>query len=677
MNHVCLLLSLKIALLMLPMAAQAREELRDEGANLLLENVPAVPAELADRLRQRQELSSASFLDWAGDDTRILIGARAKSVPQIHISGAPRSTPTQLTFSEEPLHSAVAQPRGDGFTYTKDGGGDEHFQLYYYNLKSGETTRLTKENGSRNLGAIWSKDGTQLAYLRSPPQSSRYQIRVTQASSLTTAKTIFDSPDAMSIEDWSPDGQTLLVSRFVSMNESYIYLLSLTGNLREINSQPKDAAKIAYNGAQYPQFLGGLTGGPPRGGRFSKDGRSVYVISDQDSEFARLTQIDLRSGARTTLSGDANWDVESFDLAPDGSSLIYSMNEGGISKLYLMNTARRLVEAGPSLPLGVIGNRGFDQSSKQFAFTFFGTSAAAQVYVWDLATGRLSRWTESSVTGIDTSILQPKLVRFPTFDKREISAYLYEPKRTGKHPVIIHVHGGPETQYRPTFTLHPYVPVVSGLSLGFAVIAPNVRGSTGYGKTFLALDNGMRREDAVRDIGALLDWIAKQPSLDKDRVVIHGASYGGYLVNASMVHFPDRLKAGVSIVAISDFLTYLKNTADYRRDLRRVEYGDERIPAMAAFLELISPLRRAGEISSPMFIIHGANDPRVPVTEAEQLFTTLKTNHLHPWLMIAKDEGHGFQKQANIARMDEAVSLFLQQIALDKGAKRKSIAVAQ
>jgi dipeptidyl aminopeptidase/acylaminoacyl peptidase len=675
MKHVWLLLG--FAIFALPMAALARDEPRVERTNLLLENVPAVPAELADRLRQRQELSSAGFLDWTGDDSRILIAMRAGGISQIHTIGAPKETPRQLTHSQEPLSSAVAQTGGDGFIYAKDGGGDEYFQLYYHNLKTVKESRLTHETGSRNLGAIWSKDGKQLAYLHSPPKSSRYQICVAHANTLASPTIIFDSPDAMSIEDWSPDGQSLLLSRYVSMNESYIYLLSLKGELKEINPQPKGAAKIAYNGAQYPQFLGGLTGGPPRGGRFSKDGRSIYVISDQDSEFSRLVQIDLSSGARTTLTDDTPWDVESFDLAPDGSTLIYSMNEGGNSKLYSMNPSKRSMQPGPTLPLGVIGNRGFDHSSKRFAFTFFGTSAGAEVYVWDLAAGKLSRWTESSVTGIDTSILQPRLVHFPTFDKREISAYLYKPKGTGKHPVIIHVHGGPETQYRPTFTLHPYVPVVSGLSLGFAVIAPNVRGSTGYGKTFLALDNGMRREDAVKDVGALLDWIAKQPFLDKDRVAIHGASYGGYLVNASMVHFPDRLKAGVSIVAISDFLTYLKNTADYRRDLRRAEYGDERAPEMAAFLERISPLRRAREISAPMFIIHGANDPRVPVTEAEQLFTTLKANHLHPWLMIAKDEGHGFQKHATIARMDEAVSLFLQQVALEKDAKRKSIAVAQ
>lgn len=660
MKHMKATFLLLFALSILPFAAFAEEGTRFERGNLILENVPDTPAALAESLRLRRESRSAGFLDWTGNGAGILIATRFGTVPQIHRIAAPLGARYQLTFSAEPLRSAVAQPGGEGFVYTKDDGGDEYYQLYFHDVKTSKATRLTDGKKSRNLGALWSKDGKQLAYLHSPEGTNRFQIRIAYAETLTEPRTILDRDGAFSIEDWSVDGRTLLVSRYVSMTESHIYTLSVTnGQLREVNPQSPRATRIAYNGGQYPQLLGGLTGGPPRGGRFSPDAQSLYVISDQDSEFARLVRIDLSTGRKTIITKGIDWDVEGFDLSPDGSTLAYSVNEDGVSKLHIVDTTTGAALPAPSLPFGLVGNRGFDRQGNRFAFTFVGSSGPADVYVWNLSERSLTRWSESEMAEIDPAVLiEPELVRFPSFDKRKISAFLYRAKREGKRPVIIAIHGGPEAQFRPAFSPH------LGLELGFSVIAPNVRGSTGYGKTFVALDNGMKREDAVKDIGALLDWIAGQPFLDKDRVVVLGGSYGGYMVNASMVHFTDRLKAGVSIVAISDFHSFLKNTAEYRRDLRRAEYGDERSPEMAAFMKRISPLARAHQITAPMLIIHGANDPRVPVSEAEQLFSALKANGAKPWLMIAKDEGHGFQKQANIARSDEAVTLFLKQVVL-------------
>jgi len=647
----------------------AGEDNRIELGNLILENVPDIPAAVSEAVRRRQGFRSAEFLDWIGDGTAILIATRFGTTTQIHRVAAPLGARYQLTFSAEPLNSAVARPGGDGFVYPKDEGGNEYYQLYFHSMTTGEAVRLTDGKNSRNLGAIWSKDGKQLAYLHSPEGTNRSQVHLMQMPSITDAKIILDREGAWSIEDWSADGKTLLMNRYVSMTESYIYTLSVeNGQLREINPQPANAPRIAYNGGQYPQLLGGLTGGPPRGGRFSADGKSVYVISDQDSQFARLIRIDLPTGKRTVIAKDPAWDVEGFDLSPNGHTLVYSVNQEGFSKLHALDTLSGAVLDGPLLPLGIVGNRGFDPQGQRFAFTLFSASGPADVYVWSMDSHALARWSESEMSAIDPAVLtEPELVHFPSFDKRTLSAFLYRPKREGKLPVIIHIHGGPEAQFRPAFS--PFGPVISGLQLGFAVIAPNVRGSTGYGKSFTALDNGIRREDAVKDIGALLDWISKQPFLDKDRVVVHGGSYGGYMVNACMIHFTDRLKAAVSIVAISDLDNFLRNTAPYRRDLRRAEYGDERDPNMAAFFKRISPLDQAQRITAPMFIVHGTNDPRVPVTEAEQLFSALKANGEKPWLMIAKDEGHGFQKQENIIRLEEAMILFLQDVVLEADKK--------
>lgn len=671
MQHIqALLLLLVISATLL--ATYAEAEIRPDEGDVILQNVPEVPPELAESLRVRQEFRSVGFLDWAGAEEGMLVATRCGAIPQIYRIKTPLGAHHQLTFSSEPLRSAVAQPGGEGFIYTEDKSGDEYYQLYFKSLRSGKASRITDGKRSRNLGALWSKDGRQLAYLHSPEGTNRFQIRVASFDELSHAKTILDREGAFAIDDWSVDGRLLLVSRYVSMTESYIYTLSVAdGQLREINPRPIDRSPISYYGGQYPQFLGGLTGGPPRGGRFSRDGGSVYVISDQNSEFARLVRIDLSTGERSVISKHISWDVEALDLSPDGSTLVYSVNEEGASKLHIIDAATGAALPAPSLPHGVIGNRGFDPQGNRFAFTFYATTGPADIYAWSVRDNLLTRWSESEAVGANpVAMTDPQLVRFQSFDKRSISAFLYRPKRKGKLPVIIHVHGGPEAQFRPTFS--PYGPVISGLELGFAVIAPNVRGSTGYGKTFVALDNGLKREDSVKDIGALLDWIAVQSFLDKDRVVLYGASYGGYMVNATIVNFPNRIKAGISIVAISDFYSYLKNTAEYRRDLRRAEYGDERDPKIAAFMKRIAPLARADRIAASMFIVHGSNDPRVPVSEAEQLFSALQANGAKPWLMIAKNEGHGFQKQANVIRLDAAVTLFLEQVVLGKAGQRVS-----
>ena len=228
--------------------------------------------------------------------------------------------------------------------------------------------------------------------------------------------------------------------------------------------------------------------------------------------------------------------------------------------------------------------------------------------------------------------------------------------------MIVNIHGGPESQSRPSFssTTQYYVN-----ELGIAVIYPNVRGSRGYGKTYLKLDNGRRREDSVRDIGALLDWIAAAPDLDADRVAVTGGSYGGYMVLASVVHYGDRLRAGIERVGISNFVTFLENTQPYRQDLRRVEYGDERDPDMRAFLTQISPLTRVDKITTPMLISQGQNDPRVPASESEQIVAALKKGDIPVWYALARDEGHGFRKKSNRDYLSAVTAMFVQRHLLD------------
>jgi dipeptidyl aminopeptidase/acylaminoacyl peptidase len=396
---------------------------------------------------------------------------------------------------------------------------------------------------------------------------------------------------------------------------------------------------------------------------FARDGRSVFVASDEDAEFKKLRRIDLATGAITELAPDLHWDVEAIAAGNDGRVLAYVANEDGIARLRLLDLRSGKSREASGIPAGQIGSMKFDPESRRLALSISAPRTAGDTYVYDLADDTLERWTESEIGGLDPEkFAEPRLIHYPTFDTvggrpREIPAFYYRPERKGPLPVLIVIHGGPESQSTPGFSAR--VPMFNN-ELGLAVITPNVRGSNGYGKSFLKLDNGMLREDSVRDIGALLDWIAKQPELDASRVAVFGGSYGGYMVLASMVHYGDRLRCGVDIVGISNFVSFLENTESYRRDLRRAEYGDESDPGMRAFMERIAPLNNADRIRKPMYIVQGQNDPRVPMGESEQIVRAVRENGQTVWYLLARDEGHGFARKSNNDYLYAALVRFLE-----------------
>jgi dipeptidyl aminopeptidase/acylaminoacyl peptidase len=341
------------------------------------------------------------------------------------------------------------------------------------------------------------------------------------------------------------------------------------------------------------------------------------------------------------------------------------VNEAGVSKLYLLNTAAREAKPQAGIPVGVIGNLKWHENNRDLAFSLDSARSALDVYSLDATSGEVSRWTESELGGLNPQELaEPELIRWKSFDGREITGFYFRPPAqfTGKRPMIIDIHGGPEGQMRPGF-LGRRNYFLNEMSV--AIIFPNVRGSSGYGKSFLKLDNGLLREDSVRDIGALLDWIAEQPELDASRVMVTGGSYGGYMTLAVAMHYADRIRCALDVVGISHFGTFLKNTEDYRRDLRRVEYGDERDPEMAAFFDRISPLNGAERITKPLFVVQGGNDPRVPLSEAEQIVARVKQEGTPVWYLMARDEGHGFRKKNNQDFQFYATVLFVREFLLD------------
>jgi dipeptidyl aminopeptidase/acylaminoacyl peptidase len=396
--------------------------------------------------------------------------------------------------------------------------------------------------------------------------------------------------------------------------------------------------------------------------KFTPDGRGVYLVTNRDSEFQQLKRVDLVTGAVETLTAHIPWDIDTFARTDDGQYLAWVANVDGLSRLTVVNVATRS-ETLPPLPDGQIGRIAFDRTGKKLGLSLESAQSPRDVFVLELERNALVRYTKSEAGPIDPLQYVPaELMRFPTFDRangknRQVPAFIYRPRTPGPHPVYIDIHGGPEAQYTPSFA--PFTQFLVR-ELGFTVIAPNVRGSTGYGKTYMNLDNGEDREDSVKDIGALLVWIGLQKDLDAKKVFVAGGSYGGYMSLASMVNFGDRLRGGIDVVGISNFVTFLESTSAYRRDLRRPEYGDERLPKMRAYLQRISPLTNAARISRPLLVVQGLNDPRVPATESQQMVTKIRARGGEVWYLAAKDEGHGFRKKANRDFYQRTIVTFLE-----------------
>ncbi|KQV62874.1 MULTISPECIES: S9 family peptidase [unclassified Caulobacter] len=626
-----------------PVLAQSVE--RREIGNQILENVPVAPPAIRESLARYQNARSAAFDDWAAGGGMI-IATRFGNTNQLHVVAAPGADRSQITFYDEPVSSAHTLPDGK-ILFSKDTGGDEWFQLFVRDA-DGKVVQLTQP-GTRNQSPAWSKDGSVLVWSRAVKGSADYDVLMRDPAAPDGTKVIYKGQGQVSPIAVSPDGKAVLLGRYLSINESRYWLLDVaTGKLTELSP----GKKVAYSG-----------------GIFTPDGKSILTLSDEGSDFARLVQIDLATGAKLSLSGERPWDVEDFALSDDGRILAYVVNEDGYSKLVVQDFRTRRALPQPELPAGVVSDIAFSPDGSKLGFSLATPTAASDAWSWGVTDAKLERWTASELGGLDAKALTaPELVRFPSFDKRSIPAFVYKPKRAAgaRAPVIIDIHGGPEGQSRPTFNAFHQHTVAE---LGAAVIVTNVRGSTGYGKTYLNLDNAEKREDSVKDIGALLDWIKTQPDLDSNRVVVYGQSYGGYMSLAVMTRYSDRLAGGIERYGISNFVSFLQNTEAYRRDLRRAEYGDERDPKMLKAFETISPMNNVSKITKPMLVMQGWNDPRVPKSESDQVVAKLRGQGVETWYVQFKDEGHGFLKKANNDRRREVETQFLRKVLGLDGAK--------
>jgi dipeptidyl aminopeptidase/acylaminoacyl peptidase len=604
---------------------------RVERGNLVFDNIPEPTAGLSEKLDAYLGARQATPLGFSPKG-QLLIATRFGDVDQLHLVEQPGGERRQLTFLREPITQAAfsPDPGHSAYVYVKDEGGNEKTQIYYQRL--GEPgAKLLTDGKSLNGGPVWSNAGREVAYFSTARDGVSYDIDIAEpeAGALSRLAVTGDAAAWYPL-DWSPDDRKLLVLKYLSISEAYLYVVDLaTGQKREVDPSP---SKIGIAGA-----------------KFSRDGQGIYFISDRDNEFAQLRYVNLFTGEKTVISGRLPWDIEELAISRDGHYLAYVSNEAGIDKLNVLDLRRHQDLIPPKLPAaGIIDSLSFDAEGGRLAFGFAAPNRPRDAYVFDIATNHLEAWTHSEPGAVDLAkFVMPRLAQCPTFDRtdgreRQMPVYIYEPSTPGPHPVLIVLHGGPKSQFRPGFD--PWLQYVVN-ELGYAVVAPNVRGSSGYGKTYLALDKGELREDAVKDVGALLVWLGLQTAFDSKHVVVSGESYGGYLTLATLVNFGERLRGGVDLAGIPDFVSYLTNTAPYAQQQRRAEYGDERDPDMRAFLRRISPLTNAERITRPLLIVHGRNDPQVPLNEVEQMVYRLRNKSGEVWYLQAGDEGHSLRKK--------------------------------
>lgn len=647
LRNTALLVSVLVALTAGSVSAQA--PVLKPTDNLIAEGIPDIPATLADEVRRYTEARSASFVSWHPEREEMLISTRFGNTNQIHEVRFPGGARRQLTFFNEPIAGAEWEPRGGNyFLFTRDTGGNEFGQLYRYDIETGNVSLLSDGGRSQNGGWVWNHAKDRVAYSSTRRNGADRDLWLLDPKSAESNKLLAElSGGGWAALDWSPDDSQILMGEYLSVTRSNLWIVNAaSGEKRQLN----DAAEEVSWG----------------GGKFSPDGRGFYVTTDKDNEFKRLAYWNLDSGKLEVLTDAIKWDVEGFDLSKDGKQICFLTNEAGVSKAYLMDTATKRIRTIEGLPQGVIAGGSWHENNRLIAFSVSSARSTSDIYSWDATSGEVKRWTESELGGLNPeSLVEPQLIRWKSFDGLEISGFYYPAakKFTGRRPVIINIHGGPEGQSRPTFQGRNNFYMNE---LGVAMIYPNVRGSTGYGKTFVKLDNGILREDSVKDIGALLDWISTQPELDPTRVMVTGGSYGGYMTLAVATNYNDRVRCSLDVVGISHFATFLKNTESYRRDLRRVEYGDERDPLIAEFFEKIAPLNNASKITKPLFVVQGANDPRVPMSEAEQMVAKVRGNGGPVWYLNAKDEGHGFRKKGNADFQFFATVMFVRQHLLDE-----------
>jgi len=566
--------------------------------------------------------------------------AEVWSVP-VDLDASSPAWPEQLTFRGERVSSAIYSPVEPVMLVLADTGGSELDQLYLLSQDGANFHALTDQPEVMYRAAVWSPDGQRVIYAsneRDPRYFDIYERNMLDG----TARRLWQQNGTNFPAVSSPDGSQMIISRMHSNVFTQLLLLDIgSGEVRSLTPDTADGPS-EFNDPSW-----------------AVDGSGLYVISNRGRDFLNLAWLDPATGELSYLRDD-QWDTDHLRVTHDGRYLALTLNEDGYSRLEIFDISRGWSErhslSAPSLPRGVIVDMTWSQDGQRLAFTLLSAGTPMNVWIWDIAQEKLWQATLSSLGGIPREqFVEPTLVHFPTFDRREIPAFLFVPRDQPAHnlPVVINVHGGPEGQARPIFNpVNQYL-----VAQGYAVLAPNVRGSSGYGYTYMSLDDVRNRMDSVADLRHAVLWLRESGIADPRRIVVMGGSYGGFMVLSALTTYPDLWAAGIDIVGVANFVTFLENTHPWRRRLRECEYGS--LENDREFLEEISPIRRVDKIAAPLFVIHGANDPRVPIGEAEQIVAALRQRQVPVEYLRFEDEGHGLIKRANRLIAYPAIARFL------------------
>lgn len=624
----------------IPSSAQVDSSRREEY------NITPITTELREVLQRYVNISSASFCDWTTDGTGIIFTDTYKGSVQAYIVKSPGGERLPVTsFSEDIEIGGDNSGRCyNGFLFLKDKNGDNQYQAYYCDIPTKEYKMVT-DGQSPIWGLKCAFSGDQVAYACMKRNNEDFDIYLNSAKDPKQEKMLLQGNGFWRPIAFSYNGNRLLVGNYKSMSEAYFYSVDiLTGEKQQVN--PSDQ-KFMYD----------------MNGFYSKDGNGVYYLSNQDGKGKQLSYYSLADKKRTVLTEGIDGKISWFDISYASNQVAVVASRNGQSDLYLLdlvsNTRSKL-----AIPEGAIEGMKWSPDGSKIAFGLSTSFKPNNVYVYTIATGKVEQWTYSDTKNLDTEkFVKPELIRYTTFDKvndkpREIEAVFYMPRNSkGPVPVVVELHGGPSDRFTPSFS-----PITQFLvnELGYAVIQPNIRGSSGYGKEFEDADNGYKRMDAIKDVGKLLDWIAKKPGLDRKKVVISGISYGGYAALMTMSEYNNRLCGGISISGFSNIIKAKESLSEPRKVADRKEMGDETDPEMRKFLQKISPVTRAAKIKKPVFIVHGRNDTSVPVNQALLMISELKKNKTPHWVLIFNDEGHIPEKEDNVTYYYESLTMFLE-----------------
>jgi len=563
-----------------------------------------------------------------GPDGRLAFLLNATGVGQIWTLDEPGAWPEQRTFYDEPVGFVSYSPTRPELVFGMDEGGNERTQLYRLD-DDGAITELTAMPDAKHRWGGWGPDGDRFAFASNRRDEAVFDVYV-QSRDATgdDAELVYEGDGWFTVSGVSPQGDKLAISEAHSSFDQDVYVLDIDSGERS-HLTPHDG-NVRYSSVSW---------GP--------EGDALYLVTDAESDTLELARLSL-DGDLDTVRDGGQWNIDGVSIDQPSGRLAYSRNVDGYNEITVgaFDGATSIEEfPTPDLPGGLAGGVAWGPDADRFAISVTGRTVNTNVFVVETATGDATQWTRAATAGIPReTFVEPEVVRFESFDGREIPALFSLPPAAdanGDTPVIVDIHGGPESQRRPSFAgLTQYF-----LSRGYAVLEPNVRGSTGYGKAYTHLDDVEKRMDSVRDLRAGVGWLHDHPAVDPERIVAMGGSYGGFMVLAALTEYPDLWAAGVDVVGIANFVTFLENTGEWRRELREAEYGsldDDR-----AFLETISPINKADRIAAPLFVLHGANDPRVPVGEAEQIAAEVESHGVPVEMKIFDDEGHGISKREN------------------------------